>query len=36
MNSVRISVLANEMDEACFLHIIIDIKRLQGQSEKAD
>jgi hypothetical protein len=37
VNSVRISVLTNKVDQACFLHIIvIDIKRLQGQSEEAD
>ena len=30
-------MLANKVDQACFLHIIvIDIKRMQGQSEEAD
>jgi hypothetical protein len=36
VNSVRISILAHKVDQALSIHIlVIDITRLQGQSEEA-
>lgn len=36
MNSIRISILAHKVDQAQSIHIVvIDITRLQGQSEEA-